>query len=409
MSASNATSSSGTGGRTGGASSPGRRATTTGSPLRKACSLAGIDRIAGIGHFHRLVSGGHRRRGAFLRGQRRGGQRNQAAIAQPCGRKRAAPWGGRAAGHALWTRLRREGLVASLQGRVRTGGMVAYRTVPSIAIGFETACRSAFSRGKPQHPDDAGVPEHHFRRQPSDISLLARVVEHGSLPGDPSEPLLKARRPRGSADRQVFGAGECGKVVRLALSGAGKADADDRMANLEKAGVALAAKYFASGVETLTPTPAIRCSMRQGWAQYCWPAPARMAVRRTSHHDEEGTAAQPDERRGGGRTPWQRCRAGRCRCRGGRGRVHPDAGDRTCEQGVSRQLRREAKAAFEGTGVELTVLDEGAMDEPQARCWAWAAGRRATCACSRCRNGGEKGARPTVPLAASPSTPAASR
>ena len=81
--------------------------------------------------------------------------------------------------------------------------------------------------------------------------LLARIVDQDSLPADLSRADVEgasAARFSGKTG-QVFEsfAERDGRVVRQVLAGAGKADADDRGAALEKAGAALAARYLTSG------------------------------------------------------------------------------------------------------------------------------------------------------------------
>ena len=85
--------------------------------------------------------------------------------------------------------------------------------------------------------------------------LRARIVEQDKLPGD----LPAAMREGASSTRfagkpgQVFEGfhEEGGKVVRLALVGSGKPGAEARLANLEKAGAALAAKFLTSGEKSI--------------------------------------------------------------------------------------------------------------------------------------------------------------
>ncbi len=81
--------------------------------------------------------------------------------------------------------------------------------------------------------------------------LVARVVEQDRLPSDlPGAIVEGAAASRFSGKKgQVFeGYFEAdGKLVRVALSGAGKADDDSRTSALERAGASLAAKYLCSG------------------------------------------------------------------------------------------------------------------------------------------------------------------
>ncbi|OZA93470.1 MAG: leucyl aminopeptidase, partial [Erythrobacter sp. 34-65-8] len=86
---------------------------------------------------------------------------------------------------------------------------------------------------------------------PTNAGLVAHVVSGDTLP-EGLEPAVtagaKVARFKGN-EGQLFEAfvERQGKVVRLALAGAGKAAAADRAAGLEKAGAALAAKYLTSG------------------------------------------------------------------------------------------------------------------------------------------------------------------
>ncbi|WP_370177992.1 leucyl aminopeptidase [Alteriqipengyuania sp.] len=86
---------------------------------------------------------------------------------------------------------------------------------------------------------------------PADVSLIASIANKDSLP-EGIEPVLaegaKRGRFKGGAGQVVDGYVERdGKVVRVALAGAGDPGATDRRANLEKAGGALAAKFLTSG------------------------------------------------------------------------------------------------------------------------------------------------------------------
>lgn len=86
---------------------------------------------------------------------------------------------------------------------------------------------------------------------PSGARLVAYPVQQGKLP-DTLEPVLKegaaAGRFTGKAGQLVAGFVERDGVVRqVALVGLGEAGADNRAADLEKAGGALVAKYLTSG------------------------------------------------------------------------------------------------------------------------------------------------------------------
>ncbi|MEL7679836.1 leucyl aminopeptidase [Citromicrobium bathyomarinum] len=90
---------------------------------------------------------------------------------------------------------------------------------------------------------------------PSDAVLIASIANKDSLPDGIEAALAegaKRSRFKGSAGQVVDGFVERdGKVLRVALAGAGDPKAKDRRANLEKAGGALAAKFLTSGESTI--------------------------------------------------------------------------------------------------------------------------------------------------------------
>ncbi|WP_226661142.1 leucyl aminopeptidase [Alteriqipengyuania lutimaris] len=90
---------------------------------------------------------------------------------------------------------------------------------------------------------------------PSDAVLIASIANKDSLPDGIESALAegaKRSRFKGSAGQVVDGFVERdGKVLRVALAGAGDPKAKDRRANLEKAGGALAAKFLTSGESTI--------------------------------------------------------------------------------------------------------------------------------------------------------------
>ena len=91
--------------------------------------------------------------------------------------------------------------------------------------------------------------------RPQAARLIAQIVSKGKMPSNLSRAMregAEAARFKGSAGQVFDGFEESGDTVaRLALAGAGKPDADERLANLEKAGAALAARYQSIGVEEL--------------------------------------------------------------------------------------------------------------------------------------------------------------
>ena len=86
---------------------------------------------------------------------------------------------------------------------------------------------------------------------PADAALIASIANKDTLPDGIESVLVegaKRGRFKGSAGQVIDGFVERdGKVVRVALAGAGDPAAKDRRASLEKAGAALAAKYLTSG------------------------------------------------------------------------------------------------------------------------------------------------------------------
>jgi len=90
---------------------------------------------------------------------------------------------------------------------------------------------------------------------PEGTRLVAYIADQDKLPGG-IEPALaegaKVARFKGRAGELFEGFVERGgTVVRVALAGAGEAEAQARPGNLEKAGAALAAKYLTSGEKNL--------------------------------------------------------------------------------------------------------------------------------------------------------------
>ena len=86
---------------------------------------------------------------------------------------------------------------------------------------------------------------------PSDARLVAHIADKGAMPDDLEKSLSEGAttaRFKGNAGQLFEGFVERdGSVVRVAVAGAGKADANSRTLNLEQAGAALAAKYLTSG------------------------------------------------------------------------------------------------------------------------------------------------------------------
>jgi len=91
--------------------------------------------------------------------------------------------------------------------------------------------------------------------RPQGARLIAHVVDKGKLPSAINAAMragAQAARFKGSTGQTFDGFVEDGgDVVRLAIAGAGDRNDQARLANLEKAGAALAGKYQSSGDKTL--------------------------------------------------------------------------------------------------------------------------------------------------------------
>ena len=91
--------------------------------------------------------------------------------------------------------------------------------------------------------------------RPDGLRLIAQTVTKGKLPGDlPAimEHGANEARFTGSTGQTFDGFVESeGGVVRRVLAGSGEADAKGRLPNLERAGAAIATKYQSAGVETI--------------------------------------------------------------------------------------------------------------------------------------------------------------
>ncbi|MBX7482494.1 leucyl aminopeptidase [Qipengyuania qiaonensis] len=91
--------------------------------------------------------------------------------------------------------------------------------------------------------------------RPPSARLVAQVIEKGKVPADLDKAMvegMEAARFKGNSGQVFDGFAERdGQVIRIALAGAGDRNSEARLANLEKAGAALATKYQSSGVEDL--------------------------------------------------------------------------------------------------------------------------------------------------------------
>ncbi|QYJ06633.1 leucyl aminopeptidase [Qipengyuania flava] len=91
--------------------------------------------------------------------------------------------------------------------------------------------------------------------RPQSARLLAQVTDKGKVPDGLDAAMVKgmeAARFKGTAGQVFEGFAERdGEVLRLAIAGVGDKNDEARLANCEKAGAALAAKYQSSGEETM--------------------------------------------------------------------------------------------------------------------------------------------------------------
>ena len=201
-----------------------------------------------------------------------------------------------------------------------------------------------------------------------DARLHAQIVSGDAMPGGLERSMAEgasAARFKGSAGQVFEGFVERdGAVRRLALVGAGKADGDDRLARLEKAGGALAAKYLTAGEETLVLdlsgsglSGAEAAAAMMGLRLRAW----RFDSYRTTMKDEQKVSlakvvviGAPD----GTDAAWDDARAVAEGVELARELVTEPANVIYPASYVER-----VQAAFEGTGAELTVLDDAAMEE----------------------------------------------
>ena len=208
-----------------------------------------------------------------------------------------------------------------------------------------------------------------FASQPDKtIRLQARLVDKDSLPAD-LEPVVRAGADAarfGGKTGQVFESfvERDGAVIRLALVGAGDPADAGRLSALERAGAALAAKYRTSGetrmaldltgsVATAAQAAAVLLGLRlRGW---------RHDVYRTTLPEEQKATLEETVVIGapsGTEAAWK---AESCIAQGVEftkrlvtepaNVIYPESFVAACQE------------KFAGTGAELTVLDEAAMQE----------------------------------------------
>jgi leucyl aminopeptidase len=201
---------------------------------------------------------------------------------------------------------------------------------------------------------------------PTDIRLHARVINQGAAITGLDATFVEgaaASRFTGRAGQVFEGfASLGGSVKRIALAGAGEADAADRRANLERAGAALTAKYLASG-ETVMVVDLANAGLSADDA-----AAVLLGLRlRGWRHDKYRTRLAADKRPSlttvhvtgapdGTAAAWERESALAKGVEFTRGLVTEPANIIYPETFVSA-----CEEAFAGTGAELTVLGEAEM------------------------------------------------
>lgn len=204
--------------------------------------------------------------------------------------------------------------------------------------------------------------------RPQGARLIAHVVDKGKLPSVTNAAMragAEAARFKGNAGQTFDGFVETdGEVARLALAGAGDRSDEARLANLEKAGAALAGKYQSSGDKEMVLdlseselSPIEAAHVLLGLRLRNW----RYDIYRTKLKDEQKvtlesvTVVSAPE---GIETAWDDAAALAEGVEFTRELVTEPANILYPESFVARCRER-----FEGTGAELIVLDEAQMEE----------------------------------------------
>ncbi len=203
---------------------------------------------------------------------------------------------------------------------------------------------------------------------PANVRLRARIVNRGETLAGFDSALVdgaSAARFNGSAGQVFEGfAMESGSLRRIAVSGAGEPDADKRRQNVERAGAALAAKYMTSGEREMV--------LDLGHADLSGEeaAAALLAVRlRGWRYDAYRTKLSEDKKVSlktvhvvnapeGTEKAWASAEAVAKGAEFTRTLVTEPANIVYPESFVDM-----CRDAFEGTGAELTVLDEPEMEK----------------------------------------------
>ena len=238
---------------------------------------------------------------------------------------------------------------------------------------------------------------------PSRLRLRARIVNQGDALNGLDDVLIdgaSAARFKGEAGQVFEGfAKDDGSLRRFAIAGAGAPDADKRRHNLERAGAALTAKYLVSG-ETEMALDLGHAALSADEA-----AAVLLAMRlRAWRHDTYRTKLADDKKvtlstvnvvnaPEGTQGAWNDAEAVAKGAEFTRKLIAEPANIVYPESFV--ELCREA---FEGTGAEITVLDEAEM-ERLGMCALLGVGQgseRASRLLVIRWDGGDKGAKPTV-------------
>jgi len=209
---------------------------------------------------------------------------------------------------------------------------------------------------------------HFVSAAPDSVRLKARIINQGDTPDDLDAAIIdgaKAARFKGAAG-QVFEqfAMTDGALTRIALAGAGKVEADARALNVEKAGAGLAAKYMASGETDLVLdlghadlSGEEAAGVLFGLRLRAW----RFDAYRTKLADEKKitlTKVHVVNAPAGTETAWERA-------------SHLADGVEFTKELITlpanilypESFVAKCEEAFAGTGAEITVLDEPAMEK----------------------------------------------
>ena len=201
---------------------------------------------------------------------------------------------------------------------------------------------------------------------PQGLTLVAHITNKGALPNGLETTLsegAKASRFKGLAGQIFDGFVERdGSVTRVALAGAGEASAKKRSQNLERAGAALATRFQTSGethlgIDASGLTGAELASVLLGLKLRNW----RMDDYHTTMKAEQKVTLAKATVIGaadGAEAAWAQADALAIGVELTKGLVTEPANILYPESFVAICLEK-----FEGTGVELTVLDEAQMEE----------------------------------------------